>query len=98
MGITLFPMIILAWTIERMSLIWEEEGKRSALMQVAGSLAVAVVAYLFMANALIQYWAFYFPELLLVVLAVILLLGRYTGYRLFELHRFRQFEFQPNAK
>lgn len=98
MGITLFPMIILAWTIERMSLIWEEEGRRSALTQVAGSLVVAVVAYLFMANSLIQYWGFYFPELLLVVLALILLLGRYTGYRLLELHRFRQFEFQPIAK
>ena len=46
--ITLFPMIILAWTIERMSLIWEEEGKRSALMQVGGSLIVAVIAFGFM--------------------------------------------------
>jgi len=31
-----------------------------------------------------------FPELLLVVLAATLLLGRYTGYRLFELWRFRE--------
>jgi hypothetical protein len=30
-----------------------------------------------------------FPELLLIVLAVTLLLGRYTGYRLTELWRFR---------
>ena len=43
--ITLFPMIIIAWTIERMSLIWEEEGKRSAIMQVGGSMLVAVVAF-----------------------------------------------------
>ncbi|MEM9237108.1 MAG: UUP1 family membrane protein, partial [Verrucomicrobiota bacterium] len=42
---TLFPMIILAWTIERMSLIWEEEGKRNAMLQVGGSLLVAVVAF-----------------------------------------------------
>lgn len=89
--ITLFPMIILAWTIERMSLIWEEEGKRSALTQVAGSLVVAVLAYLFMKIGQIQYWAFYFPELLLVLLAGILLIGRYTGYRLSELIRFKSF-------
>jgi hypothetical protein len=89
--ITLFPMIIIAWTIERMSLIWEEEGKRSALTQVAGSLVVAVLAFFFMKIGQIQYWAFYFPELLLVLLAGILLIGRYTGYRFSELIRFRSF-------
>ncbi len=89
--ITLFPMIILAWTIERMSLIWEEEGKFAALVQVGGSLLVAVVAYFFMRQRQVQYWAFYFPELLLVLLAAIMLMGRYTGYRLSELFRFRDF-------
>lgn len=89
--ITLFPMIIIAWTIERMSLIWEEEGKHSALTQVGGSVVVAVLAYLFMKIGQIQYWAFYFPELLLVLLAGILLIGRYTGYRISELIRFKTF-------
>jgi hypothetical protein len=89
--ITLFPMIILAWTIERMSLIWEEEGKRSALTQVGGSMVVAVLAFLFMKIGQIQYWSFYFPELLLVLLAGILIIGRYTGYRLSELIRFKTF-------
>lgn len=89
--ITLFPMIILAWTIERMSLIWDEEGKRSALIQVGGSLVVSVLAYLFMRVPQVQYWAFYFPELLLVLLAGILMIGRYTGYRISELIRFKTF-------
>lgn len=89
--ITLFPMIIVAWTIERMSLIWEEEGKRSAIAQVSGSLLVAVLAFQFMKIEQIRYWAFYFPELLLVLLAGIILIGRYTGYRLSELMRFREF-------
>lgn len=91
MRITLFPMIILAWTIERMSLIWEEEGRHSALIQVAGSLGVAVLAYRFMRISQIQYWALYFPELLLILLAGILLIGRYTGYRFSELFRFKSF-------
>ncbi len=90
--ITLFPMIIIAWTLERMSLIWEEEGKRSAFVQVGGSVLVAVCAYYFMKVSQIQYWAFYFPELLLVLLAGILLIGRYTGYRLSELIRFKTFQ------
>jgi len=89
--ITLFPMIIIAWTLERMSLIWEEEGKRNAIVQVAGSVFVAVCAYHFMKVSQIQYWAFYFPEMLLILLAGILLIGRYTGYRLSELIRFKSF-------
>jgi hypothetical protein len=85
-------MIILAWTIERMSIIWEEEGKHSAIIQVGGSVLVAVLAFLFMRIGQVRYWAFYFPELLLILLAGILMIGRYTGYRLSELFRFRDFK------
>jgi hypothetical protein len=38
---------------------------------------------------ILKHVAFVFPELMLVVLAIILLLGSYTGYRLSELRRFR---------
>jgi hypothetical protein len=89
--ITFFPMIILAWTIERMSITWEEQGPREVLLQGGGSLLVATLAFLVMDQPLLRHLAFNFPELNLCVLAVILLLGRYTGYRLLELHRFAVF-------
>lgn len=91
LAITFFPMVILAWTVERMSILWEEEGPLEALIQGAGSLLVAVLAYLVMSLAPVRHLAFNFPELHLCVLAAILLLGRYTGYRLLELHRFTPF-------
>lgn len=87
--VTVFPMIVLAWTIERMSLIWDEEGAISAIKQILGSLVAAVVAYGMMEIEVARYWVEYFPEVLLMLLAVILLIGRYTGYRLSELVRFR---------
>jgi hypothetical protein len=86
--VTFFPMIILSWTIERMSILWEEEGGREVFVQGSGSLVVAVLAYFAMMNEFMAYLFFSFPELLLVVLAVIILIGRYTGYRLTELLRF----------
>ncbi|MAI80645.1 MAG: hypothetical protein CL917_17020 [Deltaproteobacteria bacterium] len=86
--VTFFPMIIMAWTIERMSVLWEEDGAREALIQGAGSLGVAVLVYLAMSIEIVEYLTFSFPELLLVVLAVTLMLGHYTGYRLTELRRF----------
>lgn len=87
--VTFFPTIILAWTIERMSILWEEQGAHEVFIQGGGSLLVAVMAYLVMSNRLVEHLTFNFPELTLSLLAVILLLGKYTGYRLSELYRFR---------
>jgi hypothetical protein len=87
--ITFFPMIIIAWTIERMSILWEEEGVREVLTQGGGSLLVAILAYLLMSVEVINHLSFNFPELNLVILALILVMGQYTGYKLSELYRFQ---------
>jgi hypothetical protein len=89
LSVALFPIVILTMLIERMSIVWEESGARDALTQAIGSFAVAALAYLVFRTEIVQHLAFVFPELLLVVLSVMLLLGRYTGYRLFEYYRFR---------
>ncbi|PKF79500.1 gonadoliberin III [Vibrio sp. vnigr-6D03] len=87
--ITFFPMIILSWTIERMSILWEEEGGKEVFIQGGGSLLTAVLVYLAMTNPFVQHLTFNFIGLQLIVLALILLLGTYTGYRLTELRRFK---------
>ncbi|MCG9724397.1 inactive transglutaminase family protein [Vibrio brasiliensis] len=89
LSITFFPMIILSWTIERMSILWEEEGAKEVVLQGGGSLLTAVLVYLAMTNSFIQHLTFNFIGLQLIVLAAILLLGTYTGYRLTELRRFK---------
>lgn len=89
LSIALFPMVILAMTIERMSVTWDEAGPREALLSGIGSLFVASLGYMVMNAGWVEYLTFVFPELLLVLLAMTLLMGRYTGYRLSELRRFR---------
>jgi len=89
LSIGLFPIVILTMTIERMTVVWEERGGGEALQQAAGSVAVGALCYLVMRVPVVEHLAFVFPELLLVVLAGTLLLGRYSGYRLTELYRFR---------
>jgi hypothetical protein len=88
LSVALFPMVIIAMTIERMSVVWEERGPADAIRAGIGSLVVAVIAYLAMGLAWLEHLIFVFPELLLIVLAVVILLGRYTGYRFTELARF----------
>ncbi|APE32230.1 gonadoliberin III [Halomonas aestuarii] len=87
--ITFFPMIILSWTIERMSILWEEEGPKQVLIQGGGSLMTAVLAYLAMNNPWIRHITFNFLGVQLILMGLILLLGNYTGYRLLELRRFK---------
>ncbi len=97
MKITFFPMIILAWTIERMSILWEEEGPREVMKQGGGSLLAAVIAYLAMDSELIRHLTFNFLGLQLVLMAAVLLLGNYTGYKLSELKRFKPLADDMNA-
>ncbi len=89
LSVTLFPMVIMTMTIERMSVVWEERGPSETLKQGLGSLAVASLAYVAMNFDYLQHLFFVFPELILCVLAATILLGRYIGYRLLELKRFK---------
>ena len=90
LSISLFPMVILAMTIERMSITWEENGAQTALVQGFGSLIVACLGYLIMTNQHLVYLMFAFPEFLLVILGICIWMGSYTGYRISELSRFRE--------
>lgn len=90
LSISLFPMVILTMTIERMSIVWEESSPADAIKQGMGSLFVAAVTYLAMSHDYVEYIMFHFLELLLIIMALCLLMGKYTGLRFNELIRFRE--------
>lgn len=92
LSISLFPMIILTMTIERMSVMWEEVGPKESISTGVGSLACAIIAYLCMSSQYIGHLVFVFPELLFLVLSISILMGRYNGYKLTEYWRFRTLE------
>ena len=86
---TFFPIIIMAWIIERASITWEEEGAFNSCREIVFSMIAALATYAVICNETIRYIMFAFNELNLVILFLIMLLGTYTGYRLTELKRFR---------
>jgi len=90
MAVGLLPFVILTMTIERFFVIMEEAGGREALWIAAGSAAVATITHEIIHFEPLQLTFFVYPELLFVVAAVQVLLGRYTGYRLSEFIRFRK--------
>lgn len=86
--VTLFPIVILAWTIERISVLWEEEGGIEVMRYGIGTMIVALCSCYLMGNSLIQYLTFNFIGIQFVLLGIILLIGNYTGFKLTELVRF----------
>ncbi|HEU0152185.1 MAG TPA: UUP1 family membrane protein [Arenimonas sp.] len=96
LSVALFPMVIMAMTIERMSVAWDERGAGTAIREGVGTLVVAALAYLVMSWQPLEHLVFVYPEVLLVLFAFALLLGRYSGYRLNELFRFRALAREPD--
>ncbi|MCM8775070.1 MAG: UUP1 family membrane protein [Candidatus Omnitrophica bacterium] len=86
--ITLFPIVIITWLIERFSVLQIEDGTLVAAQTAFGTTVVAIAAYYLMKVAFLKNYLFAFPELLLSFIAILLLLGRYNGIRITELWRF----------
>ncbi|MFI3242434.1 MAG: UUP1 family membrane protein [Alphaproteobacteria bacterium] len=84
-----FPIIIMSWIIERASITWEEDGAKNALTEILYSLLSAIITYFIVVNENVRHIMFAFNEINIVILALVMLLGTYTGYRLTELFRFK---------
>lgn len=91
MAVGLLPFVILTMTIERFFIIVEESGVQEGMVTAACSAAVAAATHEIINSQVLQDVFFAYPELLLAVITIQILLGRYTGYRLSEYLRFRQF-------
>ncbi|MFG5862286.1 osmotic stress tolerance membrane protein RloB [Metapseudomonas sp. CR1201] len=91
LSVALFPMVILTMTIERLSITWEERGGGHAFKVAIGTLIAATLAHLLMTIPELTYFIFTFPAVLLIMVGFMLAMGRYRGYRLTELFRFKAF-------
>ncbi|SFH33791.1 inactive transglutaminase family protein [Pseudomonas sp. NFACC45] len=91
LSVALFPMVILTMTIERLSITWEERGASHAMKVAIGTLFAAALAHLIMSVPELIYFVFTFPAILLILVGFMLAMGRYRGYRLTELMRFKAF-------
>ncbi len=87
--LALFPLIILTNMVERFWTVEAEDGSWSSFKTLFGTLLVAAAVALALSPDAVGRTVWRFPEALGLVVAVLLLLGRYTGYRLTELYRFR---------
>jgi hypothetical protein len=88
-----FPLAILTITIERFFVISQEQGIRQSFIILGWSMIAVAFCYMVMSSLALQMTVIFFPETYLLILALIIYLGRWTGLRVSEFYRFRRLIF-----
>jgi hypothetical protein len=85
----LLPMVILTILIERFHVTVEEDGLVFAIQLTVGTVVVAMLCYAVLAWKEVGEFVLTYPESHFFTIAAFIALGRYAGYRMTELWRFR---------
>jgi hypothetical protein len=88
-SIPFLPMVIVTGLIERFWSAEEEDGTSSAVRTMFSTLLMAVAIFWVLRHPTVYSTFIHYPELLGLIVALQILIGRYTGYRVTELFRFR---------
>jgi hypothetical protein len=89
--ISLFPMIILTGMVERFWTLETEDSTVSSFKTLLATMFISATIAVVLSFHVLARHLFSYPETLGLIMAAQLLIGRYTGYRLMELFRFRDF-------
>lgn len=89
--VSIFPIVILTGMIERFWTLETEDSTASSFRTLLTTMLIAGAIALVLSFRAVVNHMFCYPETVGAIMAVQLLLGRYTGYRLSELFRFRDF-------
>lgn len=89
-SVSIFPILILIMLSEEFVKVQIEEGVKNALILTLETLILSIISFYIvnwnmMRNLLLSY-----PEIILITFIINLILGKWTGLRLWELYRFRE--------
>ncbi|MDF1662075.1 MAG: 7TM domain-containing protein [Planctomycetota bacterium] len=85
----LLPMVILTGLIERLFITVEEDGGKNTLKRIGGTLLVGFCCFLVLNSKSVGRYLLIYPEIHFGTVALMVWVGRYSGYRLSELLRFK---------
>lgn len=90
-SVSIFPVLILVLLAEDFSKVQLGKSPRTAIALASETIVMALVSYIFLTFESLQRFALLNPEiLLLIVLVVNILIGKYVGLRFVEYWRFRK--------
>lgn len=88
--VVFFPVAIVAITINRVTMLMEEASYRRIGIISINTIVVTIVSYFFIKSIFLQMLMLSFPELILLLIGINIMVGRWAGFRLFEYWRFRE--------
>ncbi|VAX15386.1 hypothetical protein MNBD_IGNAVI01-1526 [hydrothermal vent metagenome] len=94
---TLFPLALMAITIERFSLIVQEGELKDAIIIFINTMVTVFFVYIVMDSLFLQTFVMAFPETMLLVIAAGIYFGNWEGLRVTEMVRFRSLVFKHEA-
>ena len=89
-SLTFFPIIIISIMAERFSRAIEEDGQHKAISMLFQTLLATTLCFMVFSSVAIKITLLLFPEVLLLILAISLKLGKWVGLRVFEYQRFNK--------
>ncbi|MBI2464339.1 PKD domain-containing protein [Candidatus Peregrinibacteria bacterium] len=89
-SISIFPMLIMSTLVEKFVSIQTGTGFKSALVLISETIVVSILCYYLVEWDFLKILMLSHPELILVFLVINVILGRWTGLRIFEYVRFRE--------
>ncbi|QTE23263.1 7TM domain-containing protein [Polaribacter cellanae] len=89
-SLTFFPTIILAMSAERFTNLIAEDGFQKATSILFQTLIAVCCCFFLLNNQWVSSILILFPEILMLVIVIAMLLGKYVGFRLTELFRFKK--------
>lgn len=96
--LSFFPIVIVANNIERLSVMIAEEGIFNTLKSLVGTLVIAIICFALYLIPPLEIFMFTNPEFLFTVMGLLILIGKYKGYRISEFIRFRDLVRQKKKK
>jgi hypothetical protein len=84
-----FPIVIVTLIIERLSIMITEEGMLNTFKTLLGTLVIVILVYSLYFISALEMFMFTNPELLFSIIGLLILVGKYKGYRISEFIRFR---------
>lgn len=88
--VVFFPVAIVAITINRVTILMEESSFKKLATVTLNTIIVIVISFYFIHSTFLQMIMLSFPELILGLIGINIMVGRWAGFRLFEYLRFAE--------
>jgi hypothetical protein len=89
-GVSILPILLLIILAENFIAAQMEKGTQTATKLTLFTLGVSIICYYFVTWSWFKDLLLGFPEIIILAIAINVIIGRWTGLRVLEYHRFRR--------